>query len=594
MAEARIERRLAAILAADVAGYSRLMGADEVGTLAALKAHRREIVDPAIAAHNGRIVKTTGDGMLVEFASAVDAVTCAVAVQEKMAERTAKGTERCIQFRVGINVGDIIIDRDDIFGDGVNVAARVENECEPGGVCLSGNAFEQVRGKTGFAFDDLGERSLKNIDRPVRLYAVRSAAFSTETAAKAPAEAEKPLALPDKPSIAVLPFQNMSGDAEQEYFADGIVEDIITALSRVHWLFVIARNSSFTYKGKPVDVKRVGRELGVRYVLEGSVRKAGNRVRITGQLVDATTGAHVWADHFDGALDDIFDLQDGVTASVAGTIEPRLQQAEIERAGRKPTESLDAYDYFLRGMASFHLFTKDGLLEARRLLQRATELDPNYASAYGMAAWCIHLSKTNAWLAEPEREIAEGVSLARRAVTVGKDDPTALWSGGHSLAYLAREIESGAAYIDRALVLNPNLAAAWSVSGWLRIYLGEPAKAIEHLERAGRLSPLDPIAYLGYAGRALAHLLAGRYDEAVSWATKARHEQPNWATSLRVAAIAYALSDRTVEAQEAMARLREIDPTLRLSNLERVAPPLQRPVDSARFVEGLRKAGLPE
>jgi TolB-like protein/class 3 adenylate cyclase len=586
----RIERKLAAILAADVAGYSRLMGADEESTLARLKACRRELIDPKIAEHRGRVVKTTGDGILVEFPSVVDAVRCAMDVQRGMAERNLDiADEQRIVFRVGINLGDIMIDAEDIHGDGVNIAARLEGIAEPGGICLSDSAYQQVRDKLAIDFDDMGEQQLKNIARPLRTFRITPPIIVQPTA-----PAKPDLALPDKPSLAVLPFQNMSGDPEQEYFADGIVEDIITALSRVHWLFVIARNSSFTYKGRAVDIKLVGRELGVRYVLEGSVRKASNRVRITGQLVDATTGAHVWANRFDGALDDIFDLQDQVTASVVGAIEPRLQQAEIERAGRKPTESLDAYDYFLRGMASFHLFTRDSLLEARRLFQRATELDANYASAYGMAAWCVHLSKTNGWLLDPEREIAEGVRLARRAVAVGKDDPTALWSGGHSLAYLAAEVETGAAYIDRAIVLNPNLAAAWSVSGWLRIYLGEPASAIERLERSRRLSPLDPIAYMGYAGMALALLLADRYDEAVSWATKARNELPNWATSLRVAAIAYALSDRIVEAREAMARLREIDPTLRLSNLERVAPPLRRPEDRARFAEGLRRAGLPE
>jgi TolB-like protein/class 3 adenylate cyclase/tetratricopeptide (TPR) repeat protein len=590
VADERVKRRLTAILAADVAGYSRLMGTDEEGTLARLKAHRRELVDPKIAEHRGRIVKTTGDGMLVEFASVVDALRCAVDVQHAMSNRNADvPPDKRIEFRVGVNLGDIIIDGDDIYGDGVNVAARLESLAEPGGLCISRSVRDEVRDKLDLAFDDMGEQQVKNIARPVRAFRITPPVIVQPTASAKP-----DLALPDKPSLAVLPFQNMSGDPEQEYFADGIVEDIITALSRVQWLFVIARNSSFTYKGRAVDIKLVGRELGVRYVLEGSVRKASNRVRITGQLVDATTGAHVWADRFDGALDDIFDLQDRVTASVVGAIEPRLQQAEIERAGRKPTESLDAYDYFLRGMASFHLFTRDGLLEARRLFKRATELDANYASPYGMAAWCVHLSKTNGWLLDPEREIAEGVRLARRAVAVGKDDPTALWSGGHSLAYLAAEVETGAAYIDRAIVLNPNLAAAWSVSGWLRIYLGEPANAIERLERSGRLSPLDPIAYMGYAGMALAHLLADRYDEAVSWAAKARNEQPNWATSLRVAAIAYALSDRLVEAREAMARLREIDPTLRLSNLESVAPPLRRPEDRARFTDGLRKAGLPE
>jgi adenylate cyclase len=390
----------------------------------------------------------------------------------------------------------------------------------------------------------------------------------------------------------VLPFQNLSGDLEQEYFADGMVEDIISGLSRIGWLFVIARNSSFTYKGKTVNVKQVGRELGVRYVLEGSVRKAGSRVRITGQLVDAMTGGHIWADRFDGALDDVFDLQDRVTASVVGVIEPRLQQVEIERAGRKPTESLDAYDYFLRGMASFHLLTRDSLLEARRLYQRATELDPNYASAYGMASWCILRSRANGWLADPDREIADGVRLARRAAALGKDDPTALWASGQSLARLAGELETGAAHVERALALNPNLAAAWSASGWVRIFLGEPTEAIERLERAMRLSPLDPLAYFACAGMGFAHLFAGRYDEAVSWARKARHEQPNWAPALRVAAIAYALSDRIVEAREAMARMREIDPDLRLGDLW--TPPFRRPEDLARYTEGLRKAGLPE
>ena len=400
--------------------------------------------------------------------------------------------------------------------------------------------------------------------------------------------------LPDRPSIAVLPFQNISADPEQEYFADGMADEIITALSRFPSLFVIARNSSFTYKGRAVDVKQVARELGVRYVLEGSVRKAGNRVRFTGQLIDATTGGNIWADRFDGALEDVFDLQDQVTARAVGAIEPRLQRAEIERAGRKPTESLDAYDYFLRGMASFHLLNRDSLLEAVRLFVRATELDPNYASPYGMASWSGALRNSFGWMVDRESEIADAVRLARRAVAVGKDDPTALWSGGLSLAYLGNEVEAGAAYIDRALVLNPNLAASWNASGWVRMYLGESASAIEHFERAMRLSPLDPLTYFGSTGMAFAHAFAGRYDEAISSATKALHEQPNWATALRVAAIANALSDRMVEARAAMACLREVDPALRLGNLDRVAPPLRRAEDRVRFIESLRKAGLPE
>jgi TolB-like protein/Flp pilus assembly protein TadD len=399
---------------------------------------------------------------------------------------------------------------------------------------------------------------------------------------------------PDMPSIAVLPFQNISADPEQEYFADGMADEIITALSRFPSLFVIARNSSFTYKGRAVDVKQVARELGVRYVLEGSVRKAGNRVRFTGQLIDATTGTNIWADRFDGALEDVFDLQDQVTARAVGAIEPRLQRAEIERAGRKPTESLDAYDYFLRGMASFHLFNRDSLLEATRLFARATELDPNFASPYGIASWSGALRNSHGWMGDREREIADAVRLARRAVAVGKDDPTALWSGGLSLAYLGHEIEAGAAYIDRALVLNQNSAASWNASGWVRMYLGESASAIEHFERAMRLSPLDPLTYFFCTGMGFAYAFAGRYDEAISCATRALHEQPNWPTALRVAAMANVLSDRMVEARAAMACLREVDPALRLGNLDRVAPPVRRAEDRVSFIESLRKAGLPE
>jgi tetratricopeptide (TPR) repeat protein len=329
----------------------------------------------------------------------------------------------------------------------------------------------------------------------------------------------------------------------------------------------------------------------VRYVLEGSVRKGGSRVRITGQLIDAMMGGHIWTDRFDGTLEDVFDLQDQVTARVVGGIEPRLQRAEIERAGRKPTESLDAYDYFLRGMASFHPLNRDGLLEAHRLFVRATELDPNYASAYGMASQTV---SRHGWVVNREGEIADAIRLARRAVALGKDDPTALWSGGLTLAYLAKDAEAGAAYIDRALALNPNLAAGWNASGWVRMYLGESASAIEHFERAMRLSPLDPLAYLAFTGMGFALAFAGRYDEAISWATKALHEQPNWPAALRVTVIANALADRMVEARAAMACLREVDPALRIGNLDRVAPPLRRPEDRVRFIESLHKAGLPE
>jgi adenylate cyclase len=570
------------------------MGTDEVGTLKGLT-ERRAILDRLIGEHRGRIANTAGDSVLAEFGSAVDAVQCAVEAQTALAEANSSQAPDCrICFRIGIHIGDVMVRAGDLFGDGVNIAARLQSHAKPGGVCISGATYDQVRKVLPMTFADLGALQVKNIEEPIRAYQLGASSETLEATIARAVETDSPPFLPDKPSIAVLPFQNMSGDPEQEYFADGMVEEITTALSRFKWLFVIARNSSFTFKGKAADINEVRRRLGVRYVLEGSVRKASGKVRITGQLIDAVTGAHLWADRFDGALEDVFDLQDQVTARAVGAIEPRLQRAEIERAGRKPTESLDAYDYFLRGMASFHLHNRDSLLEAARLFVRATELDPNYASPYGMASWSDALRNSHGWMVDRESEIPDAVGLARRAVALGKDDPTALWSGGLSLAYLAKEVEAGAAYIDLALVLNPNLAASWNASGWVRMYLGESASAIEHFERAMRLSPLDPLTYFAFTGMAFAHAFAGRYDEAISWATKALHEQPNWATALRVAASANALSDRMVEARAAMACLREVDPALRLGNLHRVAPPFRRAEDRVRFIESLRKAGMPE
>ena len=404
------------------------------------------------------------------------------------------------------------------------------------------------------------------------------------------------LALPDKPSIAVLAFNNMSGDPEQDYFADGVVEDIITALSRFKALFVIARNSSFTYKGRAVDVKQVGRELGVRYVLEGSVRKAANRVRITGQLIDTATGAHIWADRIDGGLDDIFDLQDQVTASVVGAIAPAMEKAEIERAKRKPTESLDAYDYYLLGIAAIHSVfegTEDAVSEALRLFYRAIELDPNYASAYGMAAWCHVLRKNYGWIHDDAHSIAEVERLARQAARLAKNDAVALYTGGFALARLLGHLDAGAALIDRALALDPNLAAAWHLSGWVKIHLGEPEMAIEHMAHAMRLNPLDPLIFGMQNGTAAAHFLAGRYDAASSWAERALQQNSNYLPGIRMAAASHALSGRLVQAQKALTRMRQIDPELRISNLAEVVP-FRAAKDFARYVEGLRKAGLPE
>jgi len=401
------------------------------------------------------------------------------------------------------------------------------------------------------------------------------------------------LALPNRPSIAVLPFQNLSGDPEQEYFADGIVEDIIMALSRLRWLFVIARNSSFTYKGRAVDVKQVGRDLGVRYVLEGSVRKSGNRVRIAGQLIDSSSGANLWADRFDGSIEDIFDLQDQVAASVVGAIARRLEQAEIERAKRKPTESLDAYDYFLRGMASFYRRTNEANSEALRQFRKATEFDADFASAYGMAAWCYVWRKLNGWTTDNARETAEAVGLARLAVDLGSDDAVALTRGGHALAFLVGELDLGIDALDRALVLNSNQATAWYLSGWLQIFVGKPDAGIERLTRAMRLSPLDPALYNMQTGTALAHLLAGRYDEASSWVQQAFRNDVNYLQAAAVTAASHALGGRTQEARRAMERVRHIDPALSISSLKDWFP-LRRTEDFATWADGLRKAGLPE
>jgi TolB-like protein len=583
--QGRMQRRLAAILAADVAGYSRLMGADETGTAQALGEHRTAI-DPIVTDHGGRIFKTTGDGVLLEFPSVVAAVECAVAIQKLMAVRNADVPEdQRMLFRIGINLGDVLLEGDDVLGDGVNVAARLEGIAEPGGICLSDAAYQQVRDKVSIGFIDIGEQRLKNIARPVRAHRVRLD--------RSPVQVRPALALPNKPSIAVLPFQNMSADPEHEYFADGVVEEIITALSRIRWLFVIARNSTFTYKGRAVDVKQVGRELGVRYVLEGSVRKAANRVRIIAQLIDAATGAHLWADRFEGALDDIFDLQDQITARVVGAIAPKLEQAEIERAKLKPTESLDAYDYYLRGRANVHQGTKEAIGEALRLFYRAIEIDPHFASAHGMAAWCYVMRKNFGWMTDPLHELAELERLAKKAVALGKEDAVALHTGGFALAHVAGHLDAGAALIDRALALDPNLAAAWHVSGWVRIHLGEPETAIEHMARAMRLDPLDPMLYGMQNGTAAGHFLAGRYDEASSWAEKALREEPTHMPALRMAAASHALGGRLPKAREAMARLLRIDPALCVSKVAAFVP-FRRPEDAGRYVQGLRQAGLPE
>jgi TolB-like protein len=579
-------RRLTAIFAADVAGYSRLTRLDEEDTHVRLKEHLRVLIDPKVAAYRGHIVKNTGDGFLAEFSSVVDAMRCAVDVQRGMAERNSDvPANRRIEFRIGINIGDIIEDGGDIFGDGVNVAARLEAIAEPGGICVSDDAHRQLRDKLDIVFDDAGNQNLKNIGHPVRVFRVRD---------RDVAASQKPaLALPDKPSIAVLAFQNLSADPEQEYFADGVVEDITMALSLFRWLFVIARNSSFAYKGRTVDVKQIGRELGVRYVLEGSVRKAGNRVRISGQLIDAETGAHLWAGRFEGALEDMFDLQDHVTSSVVGAIAPKLQREEIKRARRKPTENLDAYDYYLRGLASARRWTRDTNAEAFQLFCRAIELDPGLACAYGMAAWCCVRRKALGWMTERVQESAEGVRMARKAVHLGGFDPVALCMGGYALAFLAHEFDDAAAFMERGLAVNPNTAQAWTLSGWLRVWRGEPDLALEHLAHAIRLSPLDPNMFGMDGGMAYAHFLAGRYDMASSCAEKAIRENPTFLLALCISAASNALAGRLEPARSAMSRALECDPNLQASNLRDLAP-FRQSEDFAAFANGLLKVGLPE
>jgi TolB-like protein/class 3 adenylate cyclase len=585
-------RRLAAILAADVVGYSRLMGEDEEGTLAALKTLWRDLSDPKIKEHHGRIVKTTGDGLLVEFASVVDAVRCAVDVQREMAARNADvPAKRRIEFRIGINLGDIIKDRGDIFGDGVNVAARLEALAEPGGICVNRVVRDQVRDRLDIAFEDMGEQQVKNIARPVR-------AFRVVAEDKPVPELSEPLptlALPDKPSIAVLPFQNMSGDPEQEYFADGMVEEIITAISRLPWLFVIARNSSFAYKGKSPDVRQVGRELGVRYVLEGSVRKAGNRVRITGQLVDTIAGAHIWGDRFDGTFDDIFELQDQVASGVVGAIEPRLRQSEIERATRKPTASLDAYDLYLRALAQFNNFTEEGMREAVTLLTQALAIDPSYAPAAAMVGVCRVLERQQGWGPVSDAQVGESVQLARLAAEAGKDDPDTLWMAAFTLSVFAGEHESAASAIDRALTLNPNSAQAWSASGWVSSYRNRPAPAIEAFQRAIRLSPLDPLSWGFTSGLAFANMIAGRFEESIELADRCSREKPRYTSVLRFKIACCAHLGRIEEAREALDRLLELQPGLTIAGWKAsYAASFLLPEIMAKYQEGLRKAGLPE
>jgi adenylate cyclase len=567
----------------DVAGYSALMERAEEATYAEFERFKRELIEPSLSRHEGRLIKTTGDGALVEFASPLAAVRCALEIQDHVGSGNSP-----LRLRVGLNLGDVIVGQDgELYGDGINIAVRLEGVADRGGILISEKVYNEVEGKLDVGFEDRGQQHLKNISKPVRAYAVCSGGHSapTERLSAAPP-------LPDKPSIAVLPFENMSGDPGQDYFADGMVEDIITALSRFRELFVIARNSSFTYKGRAVDVKQVGRELGVRYVLEGSVRKAGNRVRISSQLVDTTTGAHIWADRFDATLEDIFDLQDQLSTMIVGAISPKVEQAEIERARRKPTESLHAYDYYLRGMASFHHGSKKSLAQALELFKKAIQLDPGFASASAMAAWCYSLRPQWTACREEARE-AEAERLARLAARLGTDDATALCIAGFVLADIAGDFDTGTALASRALALNPNLITAWFLGGWVQVINGEPDAAIERFAHAERLSPFDPFIWAVRAGIAQAHFEAGRDDQALSAAEHCLRDMPNYLPALFVVAASSALTGATDRARKATARIRELSPGLCITEIEKLMA-RSRWKHFARLTEGLRKAGLPE
>jgi adenylate cyclase len=589
-------RKLAAILAADVVGYSRLAGSDEDRTLARLRALRSDLIDPTIAVHNGRVVKRTGDGSIVEFRSVVDAVRCAIEVLNGMVERNAGvPPERRIEFRIGVHLGDVVEESDgDLMGDGVNIAARLEGIAKPGAICLSEDAYRQVKSRLDLvAVRDLGPTKLKNITEPVRVY-------SLEVSVPAPVKrapqvepatpgASARLALPDKPSIAVLPFQNMSGDPEQEYFADGMVEEIITGLSRIKWLFVIARNSSFVYKGKHVDVRQVGRELGVRYVLEGSVRKAGDRVRITAQLLEAETGAHLWADRYDGKMEDIFDLQDRITEKVVGLVEPSLRQSEIERSKGKRPENLNAYELYLRALPHMTSLLPADARIAASFLEDALKLDPNYVAAHALIAWCHEICFVRGGRDQANK--AAGLRHARIVIASGTDDATALAAAAFVMGYLTKDYKAALGIIERALSLNPSCASAHYWGALINASSGNFNAVTAHANRALRLSPFDPMAFAAHVTLGHVAIHETRYDEAASLYAKAMQANPRYIVACFCQAVALALAGRVEEARPLSDQLLELNPGFRSSGVFEYSV-----VGSfaAKIKEGARLLGLPE
>jgi adenylate cyclase len=559
------------------------MGADEEGTLARLNAHRREFLEPTIAEHNGRIVKRTGDGILLEFGSAVDATRCAIQMQRGMAQRNADvPDDQRIEIRIGIHVGDVIIEEGDIFGDGVNIAARLESIAEPGGICISDDTFRQVRGKVDAVFEDTGDQQLKNIEQPVRVYRIQLGGTK--------AKSGKTLASSDWPSIAVLPFQNMSGDPGQEYFVDGIVEDIITGLSRTKWLFVIARNSSFAYKGRAVDVKQAGRGLGVRHVLEGSLRKASDRVRITCQLIETASGTHVWAERYDRPLGDILALQDEITLSVVGAIEPSLRRAEIARAKRKRPENLDAYDLYLRALPHAQIAMPGDSEKALEWLHRSLALEPDYAAAHALAAWFYEQRYLRGGMHEADR--TAGLNHARAALRAGADDPTTLATAGFVIGLVEHDYQTAMNAIDHALVLNGSSTLALGLGATILAHDGQIARAIELGERALRLSPHDLMAYLPLTALGIAHLAAGRFEEAAAACNKACQSNPHFSFPVVLQTAALSGLGRVNEAKALVRRVLELQSPFSVAEFIRShtgRAEIWNPVG-----EALRQVGLPD
>jgi adenylate cyclase len=593
----KIQRRLAAIFAADVEGYSRLMDSDEVGTLRALTAHR-EIMDRLIGEHEGRIANTAGDSILAEFPSVIDAVQAAVAIQEALgSSHTSIPEDRQVRFRIGVHVGDVMVKDGDLFGDGVNIAARLQAIAQPGGLCISESAYEYVRKVLGLAYEDLGPQRVKNIPESVRAFAVRSCIEPPTQVVGSARHHPKTLPLPDKPSIAVLPFTNMSGDPHQEYFADGITEEIIAALSRIRSLLVIARNSTFAFKGAAKDVRQIARELGVRYVLEGSVRRSGEKIRVTAELIDGSDGSHIWADRYQGQIEDVFDLQDRLTEAIVGALEPSIRSSEIARARRKRPDSLDAYDYVMRAMPAVWSTDPEAAPQALTLLERAMSLDPSYALAKSLASWChaqqvLHFRSSNQ---KQDRERA--LAFAEEAARLDSDDPLVLTTLA-SAYNLAGRLDRASTLIERALRLDPNSAWAWQRSGWIKVYKAQPELALEHFERGLRISPFDPINFNSYIGMGAANLAAGRYEDAVRWLEKGFEERPSAGWAYRLLAPAYALAGRLEDARKAATLLLQSFPDFTIrwhcEALMSLSPELGKIGYLDRIRQGHRLAGLPE